>query len=266
MRNRQALINLAYESSILYAKDFPGEPFHKDYTDNPDIFRRLIKSDRMLEKRFRTYFKDLAARMETEIDWMSYESRLKKASEIDDWIKVDWEGEALNIRVILTDALLDAIVAGGLKMQEDSGIDIGWNGKAPSVIDFLNEYGLKLAKGLNKTTAEKIKKTLALSIENGEMTTTAANRLAEILDDPQRAATIARTESVRAFGAGRRAVADELGWQWKEWHTTISPCEICAPLPNYGRIAIDAKFAGEFDSEPAHPNCRCSVRYYKEER
>lgn len=265
---KNKLIELAYNTSLLYAADFPGEPFHSDYKKDKDIFRRLIKSDRELERGLKKYFADLAERLvRREVSWMRYTNKITKGSEIDDWILVDWDEEALSIKVLLTDALQEAIVAGGMLMELESKIDIGWQANTPDVLDFLNKYGLKMAKGLNKTTKEKIKSALSLSLENGEILSDAQSRLTDIIDDPARAATISRTESVRAFGAGRKAVADELGWGFKEWHTTIAPCPICADLPRVGRIPIDKPFdrAMGIESEPAHPNCRCSVRYFKNE-
>lgn len=266
MRNKHKLIELAYESSLLYAQEFPGEDFHPDYKKDKDIFRMLIKSDRKIEKNFNKYFGDLAERCVAKlIDWVAYQNKQLQASEIDDWIQVDWSDEALTMKVFLTESLVDAIVAGGLLMELDSKIDIGWNKNAPTVMDFIDKYALKLAKGLNETTEDRIKSALKLSISNGETTPEARSRITEVIDDPKRSATIARTESVKAFGAGRKAVAEELGWAFKEWHTTIAPCEICKDLPKYGRIPIDKKF-GDYSEEPAHPNCRCSVRYFKDEK
>jgi len=258
------LLELAYQTSILYAKDLPGEPFHPDYLKNKDAFRRLMKAHRMFEKDLKQYFYDFARRLNLSlINWMMFENKVRTASELDDWIMVDWDEEALKIKVILTDALQEAIVAGGILMQEDSKVDIGWAANSSDVLDFINKYGLKLAKGLNDTTVDKIKSALSLSIDNGEDLATAQARLLQIIDDPNRAATIARTESVKAFGAGRKSVAEEIGWEYKEWHTTATPCEICAPLPDVGRIGIDEDFDDGITEEPAHPNCRCSVRYYK---
>lgn len=266
MRNKQKLLDLAFETSVLYASEFKGEPFHEDYTKNKDIFRRLMKTDRALEKSFTKYFKDLATRLhDSEIDWVAYENKQMSASEIDNWVLVDWDEEALKIKVVLTDALVEAIVAGGMLMELDSKIDIGWNKNAPTVMDFIDKYGLKLAKKLDATTEDKIKSSLKLSISNGEQTWEARNRIVDVIDDPDRASTIARTESVQAFGAGRRAVADELDWNYKQWHTVMGACEICLQNGQDGRIEKAKVFSGsETDQEPGHPNCRCSVRYYKD--
>lgn len=264
MRNKQKLIQLAYESSLLYAREFPGEPFHPDYTKDPDLFRRLIKTDRKLENGFTQYFKELSTRAASQINWMEYEARVnaKKASEIDDWIKIDWDGETLKMKVILTDALLDAIVAGGMLMQKDSKIDIGWNKNAPTLLDFVDKYGLKLAKTLDNTTQDRVKSALKLSFSNFEDAQDAADRITKIIDDPQRAMTIARTESVNAFGAGRKAVAEEIGWKFKQWHSMLGACSICEGNSADGIIPIDKEFSSGHQDVTAHPNDRCSVRYY----
>jgi hypothetical protein len=266
MRNKAKLIELAYHASILFAKDLPGEPFHSDYLKHPDLFRRLMKSHRAIDRDMKKYFADFALRLNTHlISWIMYDQKIRTASEIDDWILVDWDEEALKIKVILTAGLQEAIIAGGMLMEFDSKINVGWKANTPTVLDFINRYGLKLAKGLNQTSLDKIKSSLKLSIDNGEILEKAQGRILDIIDDPDRASTIARTESVAAFGSGRRAVAEEIGWGYKEWHTTVAPCAICMGLPLDGRIKIDKLFGGEFMGEPAHPNCRCSVRYFQGE-
>ena len=266
MKNKK-LEQLAFQTSLLYAEDFPGEPFHRDYKRFPEVFRLLIRSDRKLEKKMAGYFKDFAKRLRSDlVDWRAYNKKVK-AADIDDWIQVDWDEERLQIKVNLTDALQDAILAGGKLMELESSVDVGWKANTSEVVDFLNKYSLNMARGLSNTTRDRLRSALALSVSNGEKVADAKNRILDVIDDPKRAATIARTESVRAFGAGRKAVAVEIGFDQKEWHTTIQPCPICQPLPSVGKIGIDEYFdaAAGIKEEPAHPNCRCSVRYSKGE-
>lgn len=89
-----------------------------------------------------------------------------------------------------------------------------------------------------------------------------------------RARTIARTETIRAAGQGR-----ELLWQQameqglldpyatrRQWLVTPDDrlCAICQAIPemNPGGVRLNELFRSEvgfLESEPAHPNCRCSV-------
>ena len=258
MRNKKALLELAYETSIVYASALPGEQFHKDYQKNKDVFRLVVKSDRQMEKKLAEYFKELGQRLALKLNLSTYQLNVK-AFDLASYIDADWDGEILNLKIIITEAMKNAIIAGGIAAEEELKIDIGWNGTSKPALDFLNKYSLKLAKGLNDTTIDKVKSALQTSLDNGESTTDAIARLTDVIDDPKRAATIAHTESVRAFSQGKLAVAEEVGAEQKEWATTYAPCAICDPL-NGLVVGIDEEFDGEYDAPPAHPNCRCILR------
>lgn len=257
--NQTQLSNLhqiAYELSLKRAAEQSGEQFHDKYLKNPRLFRMLMRSDLQLEKGFKAYFKDLASRVPDYINWTSF--NFHKASVIDDMIDVDWEGEKLSIKVLLTKGLVHAIAAGGQMTQEDTGIDIGWTEFDSPALDFLNKYSLKLAGDLNDTTLDRIKSGIKLSLGNGESQAEAVARLSDIIDNPARARTIAHTESVRAFTQGRLEVGRQIGANRKQWDATIAACPICAPLD--GKIVgIDKSFGDGISEPPAHPNCRCIV-------
>lgn len=258
MRNKTKLLELAYESSVLYASALPGEQYHPDYQKNKNVFRLVVKSDRQMEKKMAEYLKGLAGRLANQINWINYTNSLK-AFDLKRFIDADWDGETLLLKVIITEALKDALIAGGNLTEEDLNIDIGWNGTSKPALDFLNKYSLKLAKDLTDTTVKKVKASIETSIDNGEDQQQAVKRLMDIIDDPKRAATIAHTESVRAFSQGRLAVAEEVGADRKQWKTTFNPCPICQPLDG-DIVKLDKSFENEIDAPPAHPNCRCIIR------
>lgn len=85
-----------------------------------------------------------------------------------------------------------------------------------------------------------------------------------------RARQIAQNETQRALQQGekvfwRQAEADgnvDLAKVLKTWFTVDDDdvCEICEPL--HGQtVGFNADFAGEFDTPPAHIECRCYVEY-----
>lgn len=252
------LIKTGYLLALVTAKDFPGEAFHKDYKKNRDVFRRIISADRKLERGMRKYFKDLTQRLDDYIDWIEYSSQARKAS-VSDFIVADWNEEQLILRVILTDALKDAIVAGGMLTQLETNIDIGFGAGDSKALEFIRKHSLELAKGLNNTTKDRVRAGLALSLQNGESQAGAVKRLIEVIDDPARAATIAHTEAVNAFSAGRLEVGLQIGADRKEWSVTAGACPICEPLEGE-IVGIEEDFSSGDDSPPAHPNCRCLVR------
>jgi len=192
-------------------------------------------------------------------NWKDYKSQVKKASVIDDMINVDWTDEAISIRVILTDTLVDALLAGGQFAEKDVGVSIGFGTDNIPALTALRKHVLKLSGSISETTKDLIKHSLATSIGLGEDTQTAAKRLTEYIDNPKRAATIAHTESVNAFTKGQLAVAHEIGAKKKEWSATLRACQICSPL-NGKVVGIDEEFEPGISETPAHPNCRCLIR------
>lgn len=252
------LEELSFELSVKYASESPGEEFHPKYIKDKKLFRKLIRSDSQLEKELTSYFKDFSERVGLSINWNAYNAQTMKASIIDDMIDVDWVGEKLNIKVILTKTLIHAIVAGGQMTEQDTGINVGWSDTEPPALKFLDKYTLKLAGDLNETTLDRIKAGIGLSIGNGESQAEATARLADILDNPTRAATIAHTETVRAFTEGRLAVGEQIGADRKQWDATLNACEICDPMDG-DIVDMDESFSSGDDAPPAHPNCRCIV-------
>lgn len=257
---KDQLINTSYDLSLILATASEGEDYHPDYKKDKNIFRKLVKSDVRCERKFKNYFKQFAEqRLISHIDWSAYSTKLIKASVIDDMVQVDWKEEGVSIRIILTDTLLDALIAGGEYTQKDLGIDIGFGPDNVPALNALRKHVIKLSGDLSQTTTDLIKHSLLESLSRGEPTREAAARLTAYIDNPKRAARIAHTESVRAFTQGQMAVASEIGATKKQWSATIKACQICSPLDNK-IVDIDKEFASDIFETPAHPNCRCLLR------
>lgn len=238
-----------------------GEEYHPGYKKHPKIFNMLTRSDMATERGMRKYFKDQAKRSSKFIDWKYYKKRVKKVHQasLEDYFVVDWKKETLNMRILLTQTLVDAIVAGGMMTELDTKIDIGWGKGEPPAQEFLRKHSLKLAGQITDSTKKRILKSLELSIDLGEDRAGASGRIADILDDKRRAAVIAHTESVRAFSEGRLEVAKRVGADRKQWDATIGACPICQDLDGQV-VKREALFPGGFSAPPAHPNCRCLIK------
>lgn len=255
------LKDTAYELSVLYASALPGEPFHPDYEKDKEAFRMLVNSDIEVERQMKKYFRQLLTRLDKLINWKYFESQSKevRTAAISDLFTAEWVGEELFMRVLLTDALQEAIMSGVLFTMKEFKVDLGWNSTEAPFTDYLRKHTLSLSKDLNKTTKDRVAKILQQSISLGETTDEAAKRLVLVINNPKRAATIAHTESVNAFTNGRLEVGRAIGMTKKEWSATIGACPICKPLD--GKIVgIDKLFVNRFMGPVAHPNCRCLVR------
>jgi SPP1 gp7 family putative phage head morphogenesis protein len=79
---------------------------------------------------------------------------------------------------------------------------------------------------------------------------------------PERAMTIARTETIRASNTGTLIGFKESGVVLKkEWSTAQDDLvsEDCTENEDEGPIDLDAAFSSGDDAPPAHPNCRCAL-------
>lgn len=239
----------------LYLAKSSGEPFHPKYKKDKESFRKLIRADLKLERDMRKYFKGLTYRVHQYINWTNYNNQLIQAS-VKDWISADWSEENLQLKVILTDSLLSVIEAGGMSLEKELAIDLAWTSQNDFAMMFIDKYTYKLAGNLTGTTIDRLRESLKLSMSLREDQVTAALRLDKVIDDPRRAATIARTETTRAYATGRMAVGTQIGADRKQWNATLNACPICQELK--GKIVpIDKEYAPGIFTTPGHPNCHC---------
>lgn len=116
---------------------------------------------------------------------------------------------------------------------------------------------------LGAATKDRLRELTAQAVENGLSPRDLANGLHDdIAFSPERAQTIARTETAAALGAGHRAVADEQGQDQKSWDASgEESCEDCQGNEADGWIDVDETFSDGSDDIPSHPNCTCVVTY-----
>lgn len=239
-----------------------GEQFAKGYRKYPKVWRLVTASDMALEKSLLSYFRKLSKEVATNINWYEYEQRVNKVKQASvlDFITVNWTEQSLVVKVLLVKALRDAIEGGGSFVELETAINIGWTADNKYAQSFLQKYAVKLSGNLSKSTIELVKSSLDMSISLGESQSEATSRLSKVIANPRRAATIAHTETVRAFAGGSASVAAQVGVDRKQWDSTIGACPICAPLDGM-IVALDKPFTTGIFAEPAHPNCRCLTKF-----
>lgn len=244
----------------IYRASLPGEPYHPGYETYKEVFELLVKSDKKTERMMSTYFSRAAKRVIEQIDWNRY--AVLTADEIDDMMDIDWDGEQLNIKVTLTESLVEAVRAGGMFSEFETNVDLGWNETFEPAVDFLDKHTTRVSKSLNKTSERRLRTALRQSISNGENITEATRRVNAVINNKKRAAVIAHTESVRAFSEGRIEAGALIGADRKQWDATLGACHICRPLDGMV-VGLKESFnsiIGSVFSPPAHPNCRCLTR------
>lgn len=250
------LIDVSFELSEVITAE---ETFHPRYKANRDTFRRFIAARGRFEKAMRKYFREASDRIFSQIDWFAYEAELVQAQE---YVRnIDWEGEQLQLTVTFAEVLPAVYQLGIEHMEENSGVTTGLNTNALRFQREISKHGLDLAKGLNQTTRDRVNQILKTSLSEHRTVEEAAARMVSVIEDPNRARMIARTETVNGHSRGIVTAGRELGAKEKRWLTAGNPCPICQPLD--GKVVpIDKPFetaAGPKDGPTAHPYCLCLV-------
>ncbi len=113
---------------------------------------------------------------------------------------------------------------------------------------------LTLAKSINMTTMEALRRELALGFELGESIQQLTKRIEGYFEDNSkvRAEMVARTETIGASSEGALHRYELEGITKSEFYPAPNACEECASL------------VGEYDTAsahgmiPVHPQCRCT--------
>jgi len=125
-----------------------------------------------------------------------------------------------------------------------------------SALDWIKLRSLALAKSINKTTLEALRRELALSFEAGESIKEFTKRIEGYFEGnaKARAELVSRSEVIAASNEGALHRFDIEGITKSEWLTSQdgSVCEECDPMD--GKIFITKEASGMI---PRHPACRC---------
>ncbi|MCK5612100.1 minor capsid protein [Candidatus Pacearchaeota archaeon] len=151
------------------------------------------------------------------------------------------------------------------------GLELDMNfTRDPDRIQAIESYVFDNIKGMNDEIAEKLRKELSQSLMNLESVDQMKERVVKVMDIAvDRATMIARTEMNRAENMGSLDAARQSGLTlMKEWdaHLDSRTSPVCRALDKK-KIPLNEKFnyqGKEFDSPPAHPNCRSVLIYTQE--
>jgi len=137
----------------------------------------------------------------------------------------------------------------------------------------------KMAQNFNDQTLEKLNKSLAEGIQEGESLSKLRKRVDVIYGDAEKYRTlrVARTETLNASNEATNEAYRQTGYvKGKEWYVNPDACELCTPFEGK-TIGLDDTFVKEgesyedsngeahensyddIDSPPLHPNCRCTI-------
>ncbi len=143
----------------------------------------------------------------------------------------------------------------------------------PNVAEFIRNSAYQFAKSTLETSAIEaakvaafVRSELSAGLSAGETTREINRRMVAIFHDPERAARIGQTESMRAMSGGAYMLGQETGVSNKtRWLASPDACPICLGLNGqeraYGEPFLIHKKPGPYQvvlHPPAHVGCFCS--------
>ena len=177
-------------------------------------------------------------------------------------IEIDWIAEE-KLYLEMIGPIFEEMIKeqGELASRELLG-EVRFDSSNPAIKDFIDEYTLKLAKGINETTRKRLSDKIVGIMESGGGIDEIKLGIEEIYQDAVdwRAEMIARTESIRVSNFASKEAFRQCGIGKKKWLTAfdLNVCENCA-LMNGEVVPINERFSNGVDVPPAHPNCRCTI-------
>ena len=126
--------------------------------------------------------------------------------------------------------------------------------------DLLDRRGVTI-QNINRTTLDRIGTILGRALAKGETPASVRAELEDLLDDSDRALTIAQTEMSSAVSVASRELYEESGAELVEW-IVADPCDLCQENADVSPIGIGDVFPSGDTEPPAHPNCVCDIAPY----
>lgn len=127
--------------------------------------------------------------------------------------------------------------------------------------NLLDSRKITIADEVIHTKLDRIGTALSRSLEEGFTAKQTAQMIDTIINDPEAAMVIARTEMARATSVATRDSYENAGVEQVEW-LVADGCDICQDNADASPIGIGDTFPSGDSEPPAHPNCECALAAY----
>ena len=237
------------------------EDWHPGYRTDPRAFRMLVRAEARMQSNVREYLRGVPGRLGKLIDWGEvYKRMAARKPDVTVTVSGDaWTTEADLLTVALLDPISDAMAAGTMVAEANVGVETGMGTGNATILRAAREHTAQLVRGLNDTTRSQVSQAVRNGLAQHETIQQITERVAETVDSPRRAETIARTEAVRAATKGQLLLADQIGAQFKVWEDgQPGECPVCLSVKPK-RIPVGDTFSIGEDGPPAHVRCRCGM-------
>lgn len=258
---------------LLIAAERWGGGYNKDHRTHV----RIIRVEALLAKQIRGLFKDFARQVGNYVQIRSVPEQVIADVTVEVIINDQFFNELDNtfMRVVF-DTIATATTVGALAGESIYNIPLG----IQSTDKFIQELttrqvawlvGKKVTKDgsvidnpnavyrISNKTRNDINAAIKTSIAVGETKGDLIDRLARTVANPRRAAAIAQTESVNAYGNGLLGFGKESGATGKEWQD-VGAEDVCAENSAQGIIPLNGVFVSGDQNPAAHVGCRCGLR------
>ncbi len=255
-----------------------GEPWPETFTQDEVGFNAMLKQQEKFEHDVSIYFKDLASnRISRWLDWYEFERRSlpnRTAGEV--VVSADARLIEEEHKILLN------VVFGHIFDIESIAIDASSRVYNIPIdgLDYVGavqlearKYGASLAKDITERTRSAVRSSIEASIELGEDIDAATKRIDKIVNNPARAATITKTESVNSWGAGTLRFGKETGAKGKKPDVVLDErtSPICKEIAQKyagmkNGLALDKPFewkvAGGGSKQAPGFHVRCRTTHY----
>lgn len=125
----------------------------------------------------------------------------------------------------------------------------------------LDYQAVKISNEVVRTKIDRIGTALATALEGGFSAGKTAKLINAVINDPEAAMVIARTETARAVSVASRDRYEKNGVEMVSWLASDA-CDTCEENAGVSPIRIDEEFPSGDTEPPAHPNCECDLDAY----
>jgi len=224
----------------------------------------FIKRVTPLENEFRRGITKLF--QEQELEALRALRRKKKSiieKDVDDVLRVTHsEREISKFTEFTLPRITETVKINGTAAMAELGVEVNFDVTNPRVVKWIKARCGTLIKSISDTTLDKLRKTLAEGIKNGEKIPSLASRVSAVYDEAKgyRAVRIARTETITASNSGSYNAYKQSGVvEKKEWLATMDDRVREEHAAMNGEIVdLDKPFSNGL-MFPSEPNCRCTI-------
>lgn len=232
------------------------------------LWKNFIIKTEIWERRLFGMVQDLMREQQEET--LAKVSGIKAIKQVEEYL-IDFEDEETEKwRSVILPFLTAIIIERGQGVFDRLGIDMSLNPSSDAVLKYLESNAGEMIKGMNETTAKRLKKTLSEGVSAGEGVPGLSERVKDVFDvaTHSRARTIARTEVLRATSfADLESFKESKVVEKVEWFTAMDErvrethnaahgqVRVLGELFNVGGDQMEAPRMGSFPEE--NINCRC---------